>query len=808
MQKFLHRKRFRRKNVRLSGNRTLMNYGPTNREPRSFSLCGSYATQSLILFVLAGTMILSACGGSSSSPAQQQSGALAGNWQFSLTNPDPNYPTTAGFTTYALQGGFLLQKNNSATGQAVYSVSGFDINQQAVICNAGSATVTGTVSGQSVTINAAAASQTFSLTGTLSSDGKTMMGTYTATAGMASDGSACGIGTGQSGAEPWTATLVPPLTGTITGSFHSAGNGGIQGLVGQEFPVTGILTQGQNTGTSDATITGTLNFVDPVTGLNDYPCISNPSVSVNGQISGDTVILQLIAADGSSVGQIGVPAGQASTNGGLDPVTFDNTTNGYVLHAQPTLVVPGQAYAVNTKACPLTNAPGDTGFICLALNSTKACQQLITISPSTLIFPPLMVGSTSMPQKITITNNVGSAASNLKVGPFESFTGTSGVGYTDFTNAPNFTETDNCSPFPSVLGQSCTVTITFTPQESCTWMPNPSFNSGAVPPAQCPLTLPATLPLSNAPSPDGDMNIDVPITGIGLSAIQPSVPELDFGAWGIGEAHADNSYTQTVSFTNTSLNPITILPNNIPCQYSAFQGALTLTLPVTLGSAVNGLQVLPSKMSDNSGMMSYNCDADALNNLPTFPTSGAGTNSCLVSSPAGLTLPAGGSCSLQVAYTPQANTAYDPGGPDYFLELNTLSCTSQQTSDCELDAARFPVEIKANPASPLRMSPGAGMDFGTLPVGTLSQPLTITLINDPNDPNAGDVTFFGKILLSGNYSEIDDCPAVLKSGGNCTLTVTFQPSAVGYRPGTLTINYTLAGTLALPQKVYLRGMGE
>ena len=90
----------------------------------------------LLISALAGAMLLSACGGSSSgsgnSPQQ-----LAGNWQFSLTNPD----ATGGYTgQYGLQGGFLLVKSGKVTGQIVYSLSGIsESNGTWAICDSGSA---------------------------------------------------------------------------------------------------------------------------------------------------------------------------------------------------------------------------------------------------------------------------------------------------------------------------------------------------------------------------------------------------------------------------------------------------------------------------------------------------------------------------------------------------------------------------------------------------------------------------------------------------------------------------------------------
>ena len=56
---------------------------PTSRE--AFSLpCRGYA-RSLWILLLAGTMLLSACGGGASSDPQK-SGTLSGNWQFSIVN--------------------------------------------------------------------------------------------------------------------------------------------------------------------------------------------------------------------------------------------------------------------------------------------------------------------------------------------------------------------------------------------------------------------------------------------------------------------------------------------------------------------------------------------------------------------------------------------------------------------------------------------------------------------------------------------------------------------------------------------------
>ena len=330
-------------------------YGAAGNLPHSCG--GRHATGERILLVstIIIMMTLSACGGGGgSSSIPQQSAKISGNWQYTMMNA-PGSAVPGG-----LQGGFLLQNNGSVTGAVVFSMV-LQSDSGATVCDSGSAPVTGTINGQNVTLTAVAGGATFILTGMLSSGSTTMSGTYTSTAD-----SLCGT-TAQTGLQ-WSATFVPPLTGTIQGSFHSTDiPGGGAGLSDQDFPVTGTLTQSENIGASNATVTGTLSFLDPTTSLSDYPCFD--VVSVNGQISGNFTILQLIAIDGSVVGQIGAPVNSPI---GVQPVTFDSVQGGYILHGI------GPSYLAASKLCGGnlggTVTAGDYGNICLALNSATACQ--------------------------------------------------------------------------------------------------------------------------------------------------------------------------------------------------------------------------------------------------------------------------------------------------------------------------------------------------------------------------------------------------------------------------------------------------
>ncbi|MGC1373553.1 MAG: choice-of-anchor D domain-containing protein, partial [Candidatus Sulfotelmatobacter sp.] len=616
---------------------------------------------------------------------------------------------------------------------------------------------------------------TFTLNGTLSASGTTIMGTYSST-----DGKGCG--TAQSGLQ-WSAVSVPPLTGTVQGFFHSVNNPALQNQV---FPVTGTFTQGQNIGASNATITGSLAF-------QGYPCLS--SASVNGQISGSSVILQIIGSNGLSDGQIGNYAGTTST---LLPVTVLSSSAGVVLQGN-------DGYGISTSSCPGGNSPGDVGDICLGVGNTTTCTQPLLLSPASLTFPVQQVGTAATTQIITLTNNnitttpiTGLTLSLTSINPAPGLS--SPFGPSDFTELPDFTEQDNCAsspgkPFALNPQQSCTITIAFAPQQSCPWMPSIALEGE--PPSACPYPLLASLVLKSPMSADSDTTFALPLSGTTFSAIVPATPELDFGAEAVGES----TESQTLSFTNQGANPVQILPALSAACVNPSKGNLTLIRPLTPGS-ISGVQVDSAITADAAQQtIQYSCDSDLTSAKPNFQISADGCS--------GTSLTPQSSCSLQITFVPQPSTSL-VSGLDYFLELNTLQCSSSVTSNCEIDSGRFPVELKANSASPLRMTPAAGLAFGTIPAGQTSSPLTVTLFNDPKDPNAGTVNFTGNILQGSAFAETDNCAGSLTPGSSCTFTVTFTPLKSGYvfTSGTITIGLTVGQNPPITQIIYLRATGE
>src|SRR5215471_18659368 len=97
-----------------------------------------------LLLLLAATLMLAGCSNSSHG-SSSGSTTLSGNWQFTLQGPsDQSF-------VGGLQGGFLLEKNGSISGAAVYALSQpSQSGGTPVVCNGGSAPITGNIDGQNV----------------------------------------------------------------------------------------------------------------------------------------------------------------------------------------------------------------------------------------------------------------------------------------------------------------------------------------------------------------------------------------------------------------------------------------------------------------------------------------------------------------------------------------------------------------------------------------------------------------------------------------------------------------------------------
>src|SRR5437867_618476 len=94
----------------------------------------------------------------------------------------------------------------------------------------------------------------------------------------------------------------------------------------------------------------------------------------------------------------------------------------------------------------------------------------------------------------------------------------------------------------------------------------------------------------------------------------------------------------------------------------------------------------------------------------------------------------------------------------------------------------------SGPAPVASLSP-TSLTFASQSVGTTSAAQTVTL------SNTGTATLtISSIVASGDFAETDNCGGSLASGGNCSISVTFTPTASGTRTGSSSVTDNLPGS--------------
>ncbi len=92
------------------------------------------------------------------------------------------------------------------------------------------------------------------------------------------------------------------------------------------------------------------------------------------------------------------------------------------------------------------------------------------------------------------------------------------------------------------------------------------------------------------------------------------------------------------------------------------------------------------------------------------------------------------------------------------------------------------VTMYSAPTLPLVALSSSSYDFGSQVVGTTSFPETITLANNGNA-----ALTVSSVTASGDFSQTNTCGSSLAASASCAISVTFTPTAIGSRNGSITI---------------------
>jgi hypothetical protein len=111
--------------------------------------------------------------------------------------------------------------------------------------------------------------------------------------------------------------------------------------------------------------------------------------------------------------------------------------------------------------------------------------------------------------------------------------------------------------------------------------------------------------------------------------------------------------------------------------------------------------------------------------------------------------------------------------------------------------------VGSSPPAPWLSLSGPCNIYAGQAVGTTSAPWSLVLTNSGSDSLSIDNIGLAGVN-PGDFSETNNCPVTLTAGANCTIMVTFTPSAFGPRIAQVTIADNAAGS---PHNAQLTGTG-
>ena len=467
-------------------------------------------------------------------------------------------------------------------------------------------------------------------------------------------------------------------------------------------------------------------------------------------------------------------------------------------------VVPGASCAVQVTFTPtaigtrtgqltvFANVSG--GQFTVSLNGTGAALPIINLTPTTVNFGSVEVGTTSLPLQVTASN--GSA---------------SPVPITSLTVSPPFEISGNsCGTSQLAANTACQMTIEFAPiaagaaSGTLTMTDNGGTQTvqlsgnGAAPPtdglAPMALTLANTiLGQLSAPQVVTLTNSgDLPLTSIALSAS---------GAFQV----SSNCGTQLSGPSNCAIN-VVFAPLAVGYQTG------TLSVSDILGTqtiSLAGTGLLPPVFSMSPTTLNFPSEAVGatsppmtvtVNNIGGAPMTNIGfqitgpssSSFALTATSCGVLLNNGSSCTAQLTFSPLAS-----GGSSATLTVSTATIGVVASTVSLTGAGTSPTALLVTPAQ---------LAFPVVLIGQTSAAQTLRITNSGTNP----ATALALSVPTPFSLTQNTCPSTLAIGASCSVGVVFMPFASGAATGALSItsasvitasSVALSGTGGLPSTI-------
>jgi len=430
------------------------------------------------------------------------------------------------------------------------------------------------------------------------------------------------------------------------------------------------------------------------------------------------------------------------------------------------------------------------GQLTVDLTGTGAPAGVVSLTPATVIFGQVEVGTTSAPLSVTAAN---SSAAAIPIGSV-------------VITPPFVLSSNSCGTTSLAANSDCELTLEFEPTQAGPASGLLSFTDGAGTQTVELLGTGASPPtdvlnptsLSFPPTPEGQLSSAQTVTftnsgGLPLTSIAISA----------------SSQFQESNTCGTQLAAgavCTISAIFAPTQTGAVTGALTIgdilrSQPQTVSLSGTGLgapalSVNPSSLTftnQQPGVPSApqtvtvsNTGGSPMANVGFSLTGAAASSYSIAATTCGALLASGSSCTAQIVFTPGATGAI----------AATLAVSSSTSGVAPVSV---PLNGSGMLSSGLTTNP-AQIAFPVVAAGQSStaQPVTVT--------NSSSYAISAVSLAAAAPFSVtqNTCTGGLAAGANCTASVVFQPSAAGSATGALTVT---SSAVATPATVPLSGTG-
>jgi hypothetical protein len=430
------------------------------------------------------------------------------------------------------------------------------------------------------------------------------------------------------------------------------------------------------------------------------------------------------------------------------------------------------------------------GQLTVDLTGTGAPAGVVSLTPATVTFGQVEVGTTSAPLSVAAAN---SGAAAIPIGSV-------------VITPPFVVSSNSCGTLSLAPNSNCQLAVEFTPTEAGPASGLLSFTDGAGTQTVELLGTGASPPtdvlnptsLSFPPTPEGQLSSAQTVTfansgGLPLTSIAISA----------------SSQFQESNTCGTQLAAgavCTISAIFAPTQTGAVTGALTIgdilrSQPQTVSLSGTGLgapalSVNPSSLTftnQQPGVPSApqtvtvsNTGGSPMANVGFSLTGAAASSYSIAATTCGALLASGSSCTVQIVFTPSATGAI----------AATLAVSSSTSG---VIPASVPLNGSGMLSSGLATNP-AQIAFPVVAAGQSStaQPVTVT--------NSSSYAISSVSLAAAAPFSVtqNSCTGGLAAGANCTASVVFQPSAGGSATGALTVT---SSAVATPATVPLSGTG-